>query len=144
LNTIKNDLAIAPQFLTLHEEAANETTSSTRLQELARQSDLLAQIVAENHAAPAELLRELSSSGNKNIRSAVTSNPNTPVDLLLRLGAEFPEKLLENPVFDPLKLLEILARDRDEDVRCNLAKNLNTPVELLKSLARNNYRGVRH
>jgi hypothetical protein len=57
LNTIKNELAIAPQFLTLHEEAANETTSGTRLQELARQSDILAQIVAENSTAPAELLR---------------------------------------------------------------------------------------
>ncbi len=51
-----------------------------------------------------ELLRELASCGDKTICKAVVSNPNTPTDVLLALGAKFPGQLLENPLFSLLLL----------------------------------------
>jgi hypothetical protein len=39
------------------------------------------------------------------VREAVVGNPNTPVELLFDLGAEFPSRLLANPIF-MLLLLE--------------------------------------
>ena len=40
------------------------------------------------------------SDNNRKIRRALVSNPNTPDDILLKLGAEFAQKLLANPKFD--------------------------------------------
>ena len=56
-------------------EAADENTPGDRLRELARNSDAL-------------------------VRQKVAMNPNTPTEVLLDLGAEFPNELIDNPVFD--------------------------------------------
>lgn len=61
--------------------------------------------IAENAATPAEILKDLALLDNIQIRIAVVSNPNTPCDTLFQLGAEFPQELLNNPVF-PLLVLE--------------------------------------
>ncbi len=55
----------------LAEEALLETTSSDRLQELAKKNSDLARIVASNPTAPAELLRELSSNKDCETSKAV-------------------------------------------------------------------------
>ena len=87
--------------LTPKAEAALETTAPERLTELAQ--DLkLAKVVAANPAAPASLLENLSHTADKAIRKALVANPATPPQLLMDLGSQFPEQLLENPVFDLL------------------------------------------
>lgn len=60
----------------------------------------------DENIAP-EVLAELANSEDYLTRQYVASNPNTPTEALLKLGAEFPRELLDNPIFD-LLLLENL------------------------------------
>ena len=69
------------------------------LRQLAAESIESARLAAHNENADAELLEELASSKDKIVRQGVASNANTPVEILLKLGAEFPQELLDNPVF---------------------------------------------
>ncbi|GAB4297792.1 MAG: DUF2336 domain-containing protein [Oscillatoriaceae cyanobacterium] len=85
--------------------ASAENTPPEQLQQLANHSPELAQLVAQNPAAPSELLAKLASSKDPTTRARVAANPNTPTEILLKLGAEFPQQLLENPMWD-LILLE--------------------------------------
>ncbi|AFZ54695.1 variant leucine-rich repeat-containing protein [Cyanobacterium aponinum] len=85
-------------------EASGETTTSERLKELANKSIELACLVAQNPHCPSDLLAELAHNEDRLIRQAVTNNPNTPKNTLLKLGTEFPEELLDNPIFDLLLL----------------------------------------
>jgi len=73
--------------LTPKKEAALESTDPDRLIELARQSNDLAKVVAKNSSAPPALLSELGPSTDATIRKAVTTNPNTLSDVLLKLGS---------------------------------------------------------
>ena len=93
--------------LSLEEEAESETTSQERLKELATLNDDLAQIVASNVATPPELLKELAKHESKVVRKAVTSNPNTPTETLLKLGERFPQELLDNPILELLVLEDL-------------------------------------
>ena len=81
-------------------EAIRETTSKELLQELASSSNELAEAVAQNVAAPPELLSKLANHDCKNVRKTVTSNPKTPKKILFNLGVFFPQELLSNPIFD--------------------------------------------
>ncbi|MBD2579267.1 HEAT repeat domain-containing protein [Oscillatoria sp. FACHB-1406] len=74
------------------------------LTELASQSEQLSRLVAKNPHAPSGLLEKLSQSKDRLTREAVTGNPNTATEVLFELGKEFPEQLLENPVFPLLSL----------------------------------------
>ncbi len=115
-------------FITLAQEAASETTLCTRLQELALQNIELARVVAANAVTDGELLGELSCSEDRETRQAVASNPNTPTDVLFKLGVEFPQELLDNVVFS-LLLLENpnLASDIPEDTLASLLKLATVP-----------------
>ncbi len=93
-----------PEFLSLQQEAANEKTMGDRLTEFAKISTELAQLIAKNPSTPPELLRKLANSKDATTRQNVAANPNTPSELLLNLGAEFPEQLLDNPIFSLLLL----------------------------------------
>jgi hypothetical protein len=86
------------------EQASDQTTLPEKLRQLADQNSNLAQLVAKNASADPELLRELGNRASKITRKGVVSNPNTPTDVLFRLGAEFPRQLLDNPVFSLLLL----------------------------------------
>ena len=93
MNKINNNFA-------LKQEAELENTSGDRLKELAAINDCLAQIVASNIAAPPELSKELVSHQSKAVRKAVVSNPNTSLETLFKLGAQyFPRELFNNPIF---------------------------------------------
>ncbi|MBD2577946.1 HEAT repeat domain-containing protein [Oscillatoria sp. FACHB-1406] len=91
-------------FSSLEREASSETTPAPRLTELAGQSLELARIVAKNITAPPTLLAELSTSEDRLTRQNVTQNPNTSPEVLCKLGAEFPDDFLDNPVFPLLPL----------------------------------------
>ncbi|GFE70895.1 hypothetical protein [Chroococcus sp. FPU101] len=123
--------------LTPQQEAVSIKTSPERLQKL-----------ATLYAQDQEILK------------AVATNPSTPSKLLLKLGAKFPQVLLDNPMFDLLLLenpnliseinivilkkllklkqisefiLEGAARHKD---RIELAKDQNTPLIFLEILAK--------
>ncbi|MDJ1174262.1 hypothetical protein [Roseofilum capinflatum] len=51
-----------------------------------------------------KVLRSLASHDDPKVRALVTSNPNTPSDVLFELGVAFPERLLNNPIFSLLSL----------------------------------------
>lgn len=104
---------------------------------------------------------------DQEILKAIATNPNTPPKLLLKLGAKFPQVLLNNPMFDLLLLenpnliselnivilknmlklkpipefiLEGAARHKD---RIKLANDHNTPLIILEILAKDSDTQVR-
>lgn len=117
----------------LYQEAASENTSQQRLQELAKISTELARIIARNVNTAPELLSKLSISTDKETRLGIVSNPNTPTDILWQLGKEFPDKLLENPVFS-LLLLENpnLADEIPHGTMCSLLLAKEVPIKFLE------------
>ncbi len=158
-----------PEPLSLQQEAVSEKTSSARLKELAGISPDLAQLVASNPGATPELLRELAGSRDPDTRQNVAANPNTPTEMLLKLGEEFPEKVLNNPVFSllflenpnilnempvtalrnilkqegvPVSFLEYAAHSWDAEVQIAVAINAQTPSATLKKLAKSRYSQV--
>ncbi len=90
--------------MTLEEEAANKETTPERLREMAFQSHEIDMIIARNSKTPQDVLKKLAESENNEIRKTVTTNPNTPPEILLDLGKDFPEELLANPVFNLMLL----------------------------------------
>lgn len=64
-----------------------------------------ARIVAAEPTTNPEILRELALFDDEKTREAVVSNANSPPEILVQLGEEFPSQFLDNPVF-PLLLLE--------------------------------------
>ncbi|MDP7157952.1 MAG: hypothetical protein QF922_07005, partial [SAR324 cluster bacterium] len=85
------------------QEASSETTSAKRLKELAQDAKL-ASVVAKNPAAPPDLLAELADSDPKALRKNTMGNPATPYETLMKFASQYPEQLLDNPVFDLLFL----------------------------------------
>ena len=85
------------------QEASSETTSAKRLKELAQDAKL-ASVVAKNPAAPPDLLAELADSDPKAPRKNAMGNPATPYETLMKFASQYPEQLLDNPVFDLLFL----------------------------------------
>jgi hypothetical protein len=148
-------------YLSLQQEAANEHTSRERLQTLANIGVDLARRVANNASAPADLLQKLANSKDATTRSHVAANPNTPSEVLLHLGREFPQQLLNNPIFAllwlenpnlidempfttlvtllkqeqvPVFFLEQAASHLDWEVRLAVATNAQTPRTTLEAL----------
>ncbi|MEW6491456.1 MAG: HEAT repeat domain-containing protein [Cyanobacteriota bacterium] len=124
-------------MLHLELEAVNENTSSDRLYELAQISTELAQLVAKNLCATPELLRELGNNSDATTRQHVAANPNTPTEMLLKLGNEFPKQVVSNPVL-PLLFLEnpkILDQLFQPNSLWQIVLDAQTSTEVLRMLA---------
>jgi hypothetical protein len=91
-------------FPTPEQQARDENTHPKQLKNLAAQSIELARIVAANSGASQKLLKKLAKSADRTTREMVTTNPNTPTKILMQLGIEFPQQLLDNPIFSLLLL----------------------------------------
>lgn len=111
--------------------------------------------LAASEDTPADVLAELSDDSDEYILKLIASNPNTPIEVLLRLWIDFTEEIIANPVFSLLMLenpesnliqlclarssttsieiLEKLAVSNDSSVRAEVANNHNTPPECLLS-----------
>lgn len=158
-----------PELPSLQQEAVSEKTSSDRLKELAGISQELARLVASNPGATPELLRELAGSRDPHTRQNVAANPNTPTEVLLKLGEEFPQEVVNNPVFSllflenpnilnempvtalrnllkqegvPVFFLEYAAHSLDAEVQMAVATNAQTPSAALQKLAKSRYSEV--
>lgn len=92
------------KFDNLVKEVLNENTTGERLQELAQKSMELARLVADNPVTPKELLKNMARRKDKTILANLTANPNTPTEVLFKLGKRFPEHFLKNPIFSLLLL----------------------------------------
>ena len=122
--------------------------------------------IASDSSTDSQLLRELARSTNKDVRKAVVENPNSPPDVLLGLGAEFPNELLENSVFSllllenpnlveeiplptlrsllrqenvPLFILEQSVNKTDMEVQMALANNIQTTKKVLSKLTQSKH-----
>ncbi len=111
--------------------------------------------LARNENTPGDIL-SLLSQGNKEVRQLVASNPNTPIEVLKKLGIEFADEIVNNPVFNLLLLedsnnnflkmclatstttsletLEELSSDLDCDIRGQVAKNSKITGRILNRL----------
>jgi Leucine rich repeat variant len=120
------------------------------------ENDGVRRAVAGNPNTPATSLKQLAMDIDPEVRLAVASNPNTTEDVLLMLREEFPDAIIENPIFNILRLekpesklvrlclagslttsaetLAILAQISDEEILCAVAENPNTPVAVLEQL----------
>jgi len=119
------------------------------------------QLVAAEPSTDPDLLRELALSTDQKTRQEVAGNPNTPSDVILELGAEFPSQILDNPMFPllllenpnllaeiplptlrsilkqdnvPIYILEQAADQADLEVQLALVKNVQTPKSILNRL----------
>ncbi len=86
------------------DEAKSLTTSPERLAELVSMSPELARAVAANPNAPPKLLQKLSKYNDLKTRKNLAGNPNTTIDILFKLGKDFPEEFLNNPILGLLLL----------------------------------------
>lgn len=90
--------------LSLYKEAASTNISQERLAELAFKDTELLRTIAQNANTSGDILQRLSTNNDEVIRRYITNNPNTPTETLFALGEEFPQELLDNPVFSLLLL----------------------------------------
>ena len=79
-----------------------------------------------------EELEKLAKSSDYQTRKAVAANPNTPVKVLEMLGKEFPEEIVNNPIFDLLWL----ENPDGKFVKISLARSSTTKPETLARLAK--------
>ncbi|MCY7336453.1 MAG: hypothetical protein LH613_09625, partial [Chamaesiphon sp.] len=66
--------------------------------------DASAAQMASNPDTDPQLLRQIAAQTDWELRRLVASNPNTPTDILWQLGIDFPEAILDNPIFELLQL----------------------------------------
>jgi len=96
-------------------------------------------VVAGNPNTPKQVLARLGADTSEAIRRAVAENPKTPVDMLKQLAFDnHPEVRLavaENSQ-TPRETLSLLANDENGDVRYGVAENPHMPEHILVSLAR--------
>ena len=115
---------------------------------------------ARDENTPSEILAKLAKSKDKQILRLVAGNPNTPVETLEKLSEEFPDAIVENPIFDLLLLedsenkfallslarasttsvekLDELANHQDEDIIKAVVKNSKTPAYILDNIYKKN------
>jgi hypothetical protein len=84
------------------QEAIDPSTKPERLRALAKRSETLERMVAQNPNTPTDLLIELSKKPDRKIKEGLAKNPSTPPDILFSLVKIFPGEFLRNPVLDLL------------------------------------------
>ncbi|MDZ8030455.1 hypothetical protein [Nostoc sp. DedSLP04] len=105
------------------------------------------------------VLEELSLHPQPEVHEAVAKNPNTPTEVLLKLGKEFPDAITANPIFNLLLLenpeshfvrlslarstttsesaIAQLSKIEDEEILLAVARNPKTSLEILEELVEN-------
>jgi len=94
---------------------------------------------AQSENTPPEILAELATSKDKEIRRCVAGNPNTPVETLEKLGVDFLDNIVANPIFDLL----LLENSESKFILLSLAGASTTSVEKSTELAEHQDRDIR-
>lgn len=84
------------------QQAASVSTTPEQLRKLAFKSHEIDRIIARNLNTDPELLQDLYLSTDQLTRQGIATNPHTPTKVLYDLGAEFPEELFNNRIFQQL------------------------------------------
>ena len=87
------------------QEAADPATPAARLKAIYREQPSLGRLIAENPAAPPELLEAMSHTTDTQLLTLLIKNPNAPSSVLSRWAEGAPIVFLQNPAV-PLLLLE--------------------------------------
>ncbi len=141
--------------VTLEQLVSSETTIVTM--------EMSARQIAVNPNTNPQILSQLATERDWDLRRLIASNPNTPTEILWQLGIDFPEAVLANPIFELLQvehlhlaakiphdtLTSLLQCDRvpkafmdyaigqqDYSLWLAVAYNPHTPSALLENLAR--------
>ena len=119
--------------------------------------------LAQDESTAPEKLRELANSTDLIVRKNIVINPNIPPDVLIKLAAEFPKQVFDNPAIDLLlletpdlfsgtlanalcsllkrvvstRMIEYAANSSDKRLKLAILMNPQTPQETLKELAKN-------
>ena len=99
--------------------------------------------LAKDETTSPKLLAELADSEDRETRRSVAANPNTSIKTLLKLGFEFQEEFLNNPILDLLILENPNFIDRNYYLQIELAKNPQTSTNFLKYLMEYGRYGIR-
>ena len=94
---------------------------------------------AQDENTPPEILAELATSKDKQILRYVAGNPNTPVEILEKLGVDFADDIVANPIFDLL----LLENPEHKFVLLSLARASTTSIDKLKELANHQDKDIR-
>ena len=119
--------------------------------------------LAEDESTAPEKLRELANLTDLIVRKHIVINSNIPPDVLIRLAAEFPKQVFDNPAIDlllletpnlffgtsanalcgllkrevPMRMIEYATNSTDERLKLAILMNPCTSQETLKELAKN-------
>lgn len=85
---------------------------------------------AQDENTEPEILAELANSEDIETRKCVASNPNTPTEALLKLGTEFPDEIIANPIF----ALLVLENPESRFIQLSLARSTKTSIATLEKL----------
>lgn len=89
-------------------------------------------VIASHPNASADLLEKLSHSTDKSTRRRVVGNPNTPAEVYVHLGQQFPREFLANPALDLLLIVNPgLMEEVPEALLIRLLKHADCPSSLL-------------
>jgi hypothetical protein len=67
----------------------------------------LARNIASNPSTHPQLLQQMATVKDRELRKQVACNPNTPTEVLWELGIDFPDEILANPIFKLLQLEDL-------------------------------------
>jgi hypothetical protein len=117
---------------------------------------LLRKSSAQNLKTTVKDLQDLSNDVEAEVRKAATGNPNMPIEILLKLGKEFPDEVINNPIFMMMVLenpesrfirlsiarsstisaeaCETFKKTGDYEILCAIGENPATPVNILEEL----------
>ena len=89
--------------------------------------------IATNPNSNPQLLRQIATGKDWELRLLVAGNPNTPTDMLWQLGLDFPEAILNNPIFQLLQLEQLqLAAEIPHDTLTSLLQCEQVPQNFMK------------
>ena len=109
-------------------------------------NDLERRLVAGNVNTPTEVLVQLATDENGNVRRRVAENVNAPTEALAKLATDEDEhvrRAVAGNVNTPTEVLAALAKDKAEYVREGAAENPSMPGNVLEDLAEGKDSGVR-
>lgn len=156
-------------YLSLEAEARSHFTPPERLRELVKINPTLSILVAANPGTPPDVLAQLAMTSDRCVLKAIAANPNTPMESLMRLGCEFPEELLANPIVEllllenpnfigemleetltallkvrtvPEYMMKLASKRKEEDILLALANNAFCPKGILETLKLAEYESV--